>query len=101
MIPMPFFTKQKWTRRHRKQAYGCQRGNAGPSCFSPVRLLVILWIAARQAPLSMRFFRQEYWNGLPCPIPGNLPNPRIEPVSLKSPALAGEFFCWGRDKLEI
>ena len=42
-----------------------------------------------QAPLSMGFFRQEYWNGLPFPPPGDLPNPGIGPVS---PALAGRFF---------
>ena len=42
-----------------------------------------------QAPLSMGFSRQEYWSGLPCPPPGNLPDPGIEPVS---PALAGGFF---------
>ena len=47
---------------------------------------------ARQAPLTMRFFRQEYWNGLPCPSPGDLPNPAIEPVSLMTPALTGGFF---------
>ena len=34
-----------------------------------------------QAPLSMGFSRQEYWSGLPCPSPGNLPNPGIEPRS--------------------
>ena len=34
---------------------------------------------ASQAPLSMGFSRQEYWSGLPCPPPGNLPNPGIEP----------------------
>ena len=39
---------------------------------------------ARQAPLSMRFSRQEYWSGLLCPSPGDLPNPGIEP---RSPAL--------------
>ena len=39
---------------------------------------------ARQAPLSMGFFRQEYWGGLPFPSPGDLPNPRIE---LMSPSL--------------
>ena len=39
------------------------------------------WIVARQAPLSMRFSRQEYWNGLPCPFPGDLPDPGIEPGS--------------------
>ena len=35
---------------------------------------------------------QEYWSGLPCPPPGELPNPGIEPVSLISPVLAGRFF---------
>ena len=40
----------------------------------------------------MRFSKQEYWSGLPCPPPGDLPNPGIEPVSLMSPALAGGFF---------
>ena len=44
------------------------------------------------APLSMRFSRQEYWSGLPCPPPGDLPDPGMEPVSLTSPALAGRFF---------
>ena len=44
-----------------------------------------------QAPLSMGFPRQEYWNGLPFPLPGDLPEPGIEPVSLPSPALAGGF----------
>ena len=33
---------------------------------------VTLWTVARQAPLSMGFSRQEYWNGLPCPAPGDL-----------------------------
>ena len=42
-----------------------------------------------QAPLSMRFPRQEYWSGFPFPSPGDLPNPGFKP---KSPALAGEFF---------
>ena len=47
---------------------------------------------AHQAPLSMGFSRQEYWDGLPCPPPGDLPETGIEPVSLKSPALARGFF---------
>jgi len=34
---------------------------------------------ACQAPLSMEFSRQEYWNGLPFPSPGDLPNQGIEP----------------------
>ena len=44
-----------------------------------------------QAPVSMGFSGQEYWSGLPCPPPGDLPHPGVEPASLKSPALAGGF----------
>ena len=40
------------------------------SCFSHVWLFVALKAVAHQAPLSMRFSRQEYWSGLPCPPPG-------------------------------
>ena len=40
----------------------------------------------------MEFSRQEYWSGLPFPLPGDLPDPGIEPESLASPALAGGFF---------
>ena len=43
-----------------------------------------LWTIAFQTSLSMAFSRQEYWNGLPFPSPGDLPNPEIEP---RSPAL--------------
>ena len=56
------------------------------------QLFAILWTVAHQAPLSMGFSRQEYWSGLPCPPPGDLPNPGIEPASLMYPALAGGFF---------
>jgi len=42
--------------------------------------------------MSMGFSRQEYLSGLPFPSPGDLPNPRIKPTSLKSPALTGMFF---------
>ena len=45
-----------------------------------------------QAPLSMEFFRQEYWIGLPCPLPGDLPNSKVKPMSPMSPALSGGFF---------
>ena len=58
---------------------------------SCVQLFTILWTVACQAPPSMRFSRQEYWNGLPCPPPGDLPDTGIEPMSSVSPALAGRF----------
>ena len=51
-----------------------------------------LWTVARQAPLSLGFSRQEYWSGLVCLPPGDLPTSRIKAVSLISPALAGGFF---------
>ena len=60
--------------------------------FSHVQLFVTPVTVACQAPPSMGFSRQEYWSGWPCPPPGDLSDPGIEPTSLKSPALAGRFF---------
>ena len=57
------------------------------SGFSCVRLRATPWTTAQQAPLAMRFSRWEYWSGLPCPPPGDRPNPGMEPTSLMSPAL--------------
>ena len=60
--------------------------------FTCVQLVATPWTVAHQAPLSMGFSRQEYCSGLPCPPPGDLPDPGIKPKSLTSPALAGGFF---------
>ena len=49
---------------------------------SHVRLFVTLWTVAHQAPPAMRFSRQEYWSGLPCPPPADLLHPATEPMSL-------------------
>ena len=46
---------------------------------SRVQLFATPWTVARQVPLSMGFSRQEYWSGVPCPSPRDLPNPGIEP----------------------
>ena len=54
---------------------------------SCVWLFVTPWTEARQAPLSTVFSRQEHWSGLPCPPPGDLPNPEIEP---RSPTLQAD-----------
>ena len=62
------------------------------SCFSHVQLFATLWTVVCQASLSKGFSRQEYWSGLPCPLPGDFPNPGTKPWSLMSPALAGRFF---------
>ena len=59
-------------------------------CFESesVRLSATPWATVvHQAPLYMEFSRQEYWSGLPCPSPGDLPDPEIEP---RSPAMQGD-----------
>ena len=53
------------------------------------------WTAASQAPLSMGFFRQDHWRGLPFPPLGNLPHPRMEPKFPVSPALQGDSLSAG------
>ena len=58
---------------------------------SGVRLFATPQTVAHQAPMSMGYSRQEYWNGLPFPPQGDLPDPGMEPTSL-SPALAGRLF---------
>ena len=54
-----------------------------------VLLFATVWTVVRQAPLSMGFSRQECWNVLPFPLPGDIPDPGIKSTSL---ALAGRFF---------
>ena len=68
------------------------RVREGQFCTSPLCVRAVsesyltLWdpMDCSQAPLSMGFSRQEYWSGLPCPPPGDLPDPEIKP---RSPAL--------------
>ena len=59
---------------------------------SRVQLFATPCTVACHAPLSIEFFRQEYWSGLPFPYAGDLPNLEIKPISPESPALAGRFF---------
>ena len=89
-INVAWLLTRKGTRRA-KEAYGwfafvCAQ------LLSQVRLCATLWTAAFQAPLSIGFSRHEYWSGLPCPPPGDLPDPAIELMSFASHALAGRFF---------
>ena len=64
-----------------------------PVCMlSRVRLFATPCAVTYQAPLSMGLSQEEYWNGLPFPLPGDLPNPGTEPTSPVSLALAGGFF---------
>ena len=69
----------------REAREGVLRANSLQSCPT----LSTPWTVAHQAPLSVGFSRQECWSGMPCPPPGDLPDPGIEPAS---PALAGRFF---------
>ena len=75
-----------WTVRYLHD-YACMQ-----NLFSHVWLFATLWTVAHQAPLSMGFSRQEYWSGLSCPPPGDLPDSGIKPKPLMSPALASRFF---------
>ena len=58
---------------------------------NPVWLFLTPWIVACHTPLPIEFSRLEYWNGLPFPPPGDLPDPEIEPMSPMSPAFTGSF----------
>ena len=67
----------------------------GPSyilCWLPSCVRLFATHGLQPARLLSPFSRQEYWNGLPCPSPGDLPDTGIEPTSLKSPALVSGFF---------
>ena len=61
---------------------------------SGVQFFETPWTVAHQAPLSMEFSREGYWSGLPFSIPGDLPDPGIETVSLASPALDSLPLCY-------
>ena len=73
-------------------------GNVYPGCacklshFSHVGFFVTSRTIACQVPLSTGFSRQQNWNGLSCPFPGDPLDPGIKPTSLMSPALIGGFF---------
>ena len=58
-----------------------ESSNYNRAVLSRVLLFATPWTVARQAPLSMGFSRQEYWSGLPCPLPGDFPDPGIKPTS--------------------
>ena len=65
--------------------------NVHAQSLSHILVFVTPWTVAHQAPLSIGFPRQEHWNGLPFPSPGDFPNPGIKLESPAAPALAGRF----------
>ena len=87
LAPHPLQDQDSWTEQALVHVHVC-----GLSHFSRVQLRATPRIVACWALSSMGISRQEYWSGLPCPPPGDLPNPGTEPPSLKSLALAGRFF---------
>ena len=80
-----------WTLRGLQVKKDCKSFRSARLCmlsyFIHVWLFVTLWTVAHQAPLAMGFSRQEYWNGLPCSPPGDLPYPGIKP---RSPTLQAD-----------
>ena len=81
---------QKGTHMCSLQKRQPTRANYTAQRLSHVLLFATPRTLACQAPLSMGFSRQEYWSGLPCPPPGDLPDPGIEFMSLASPALQAD-----------
>ena len=73
------------------------------SCFSCVWLFTTLWTVACQTSLSVGFSRQEYWTGWPCPPPGDLPDPGMEPTSpgIFFKTVMDIFFSWVDLKLRL
>ena len=75
----------------------CRTNSISLACYamSVMSNSAIVWIVALQIALSMRLSRQEYWSGLPCPPPGDLPYPGIEPRSPESSALQAILYHLG------
>ena len=71
----------------------CKKVDVCMCMLSCVWLIATLWTVACQAPLTMEIFRQEYWNGLPFPTPGDLPNPGIKPTSVADSLLMCHLQC--------
>ena len=69
--------------------------------FSSVWLFVTLWTIARQSPLSVGFSQQEYWSGLLYPLPGDLFDPRIEPVSCISCIGRQILYRWATEEAHV
>ena len=87
-------TSPKWPLEAMPQRIFClfQRmcAKSLQSCLTPCEPMTV----AYQAPLSMGFFKQEYWSGLPHPPPGDLADPGIKPAPLMSLGLAGNRKSW-------
>ena len=92
MIKSLDFLKMNLLFLNSKLIYRVGKVKVKVKSLSHVQLFVTPWPIAYQASPSMGFSRQEYWNGLPSPSPGDLPDPGIEPGSaaLEADALTSE-----------
>ena len=70
------------------------------SCFSCVQLFVTPWTVACRAPLSVRFSKQQYWSGLPCPAPGDFPELGIELVPPEASALQADSLLMSHQEVQ-
>ena len=73
--------RRVWYVPQRLLTLVCRQEMLCAQLLSHVQLFVTLWTVTCQAPLSVRFPRQDYWSGLPFPSPADLPDPNIEPMS--------------------
>ena len=80
--PTPLWTKAEQAECFLNSSLGASQDSPVLSCFSHVWLFISLRTITCQAPLSIGFSREEYWNELPFPPLGDLPNPGIKPTSL-------------------
>ena len=78
-----------------RNGVSCWKGSSQEYVLSRVQLCITPWTAACQAPLPMGFSRQEYWSGLLCPLPGDFPDPGIEPKSSALQADSLPLSHWG------
>ena len=96
-------TKNRYYRRFERQhrwkcvmwfvcvcVCACARVCVCVHAFGHVQLFATPWTIAHQALLSKGFSRQDYWSGLPCTPPGDLPNPGIKPESPAIPILLAD-----------
>ena len=115
LVFFPGLLKYNWQKNHNIFKVYNLRGKRGeinwelgidipPACvmclLSSVWLFVTPWTIACQAPLSMEFSRQEFLSALPFPTRGDLPDPRIKPMSLASPAWQVDFYHWAIWKVQ-
>ena len=91
--PGSFWISSSYAGSHEVGPSHCSDDHIKPPSPHAVTLWGVRSGLQHQAPLSPGFSRREHWSGLPCPPPGDRPDPGIEPPSLTSPALASRFLA--------